>query len=253
MLLVIDAGNTNIVICLFNDDTIIAKWRIATLNQYTEDEYAGQILPLLTLLNIDLTQINGAIISSVVRRTVKPMSAFVKKYLKLTPLIAKDCMHDVSLKIEQPEELGSDILANAIAANDLAKENCIFLDFGTALVIGVITKEKEFLGATISPGIKTAHSALISKADLLGHTNISKPKHILGTNTATAISSGIYTFYVCAVNGILSMIRREHERDFKTVITGGFASIIQNEIESVDFYDPDLTLKGLKLLYDFNK
>ena len=253
MILAIDIGNTNIVIGVFHQDVMIEKWRIATSGQYTEDEYASKILPLLRTINNPEAKITGAIISSVVRATTKPMIAFVEKYLKCTPIIAKNCNHDLTLKVDEPEKLGSDILANAFASNHLYKDSCIFVDFGTALVIGAVTKQKEFLGATISPGVNTAYNALINKADLLFNSDLNMPSQVLGKNTVAAMSSGIYLFYIDAVNGIISRVRKEHKQDFRVAVTGGLAGMICDQINDVDFYEPNLTLKGLNFLYNFNK
>jgi type III pantothenate kinase len=226
MILAIDIGNTNIVIGVFHQDVMIEKWRIATSNQYTEDEYASKILPLLITLSVPETKITGAIISSVVKAVTKPMATFIEKYLKCTPMIAKNCNHDLTLKVDEPEKLGSDILANAVASNHLYKNSCIFVDFGTALVIGAVTKQKEFLGATISPGINAAYNALINKADLLFDADLDIPSQVLGKNTVAAMSSGIYLFYIDAVNGIISRIRKEHKQNFRVVVTGGLAGMI---------------------------
>ena len=252
MILVIDIGNSNTTIGVFDKDTIIVKWRITTTFQYTEDEYASKILPLLNFSNIDFTEFRGVIISSVVRKITKPISIFVEKYFRITPLIATEIEHDLTLKIDNPKELGSDILANAIAANRLYG-NCIFVSFGTALVVGVITKEKVFLGVMISPGMEASYNSLIDSADLLFHTQLSKPTQILGKNTRDAIRAGVYFSYIEAVNGIIKKIRKEYKIKFKTIITGGSAEVIYNDIMSIDIYDPNLTLKGLKFLYDFSE
>lgn len=254
MILVIDVGNSSTKIGVFQKDIIIAKWRITTIHQHTEDEYASKVLPLLNFLNIDLMGFKGAVISSVVNGVTNPIAIFIEKYFKITPLIANEIQHDLILKIDNPKKLGSDILANAIATNRLYKETCIFIDFGTALVIGVITKEKELLGVTISPGMQTSYDSLINKTDLLPYVQLSSHnlKQTLGKNTEDAIKLGIYSSYIETVNGIVKKIYKEHGVKLKTIITGEFAEIIYKQIISVDIYEPNLTLEGLKFLYNFN-
>jgi type III pantothenate kinase len=253
MLLAIDIGNSDITIGVFEKNKIINKWRLGTPKQFTEDEYASKILPFFQYAEIDYTKIKGVIISSVVRSATKPMAIFIEKYIKLTPVVASEIKHDLNIKIDNPKKLGSDILANAIAVNKLYNENCIFIAFGTALVISVVTKSKDLLGVLIMPGIHTAFNGLIQNADLLSHTHLSKPEHILGKNTEDSIRSGMFYLYKKSVNGIINKIKQDLDLDFKVIVTGGNANFIQGEIKSIDIFEQNLTLEGLKFLYEMYK
>jgi type III pantothenate kinase len=253
MLLTIDVGNTDVTIGVFNNNQLINKWRIATSKKFTEDEYASKILPFFQYAEIDYTEIDGAIISSVVRSVTKPMAVFIEKYIKLTPVIASEVEHDLNIKVDNPKKLGTDILANAIAVSRLYNENCIFINFGTALVIGVITKSKDLLGTLIMPGIQTALNELIQSADLLSHTNLFKPEHIIGKNTEDSIRSGMFYLYKESVSGIISNIKQDLGLDFKVVVTGGNANLVQSEIQSIDIFEQNLTLEGLKFLYEMHE
>jgi type III pantothenate kinase len=253
MLLTIDIGNTDVTIGVFNSNQLRNKWRIATSKKSTEDEYASMMLPFFQYAGIDYTKIDGAIISSVVRCVTKPMAVFIEKYMKLIPVIASEVEHDLNIKIDHPKKLGTDILANAIAVNKLYNENCIFINFGTALVIGVITKSKDLLGTLIMPGIQTALNELIQSTDLLSYTNLLKPKHIIGKNTEDSIRSGMFYLYKESVNGIISKIKQDLSLDFKVIVTGGNANLIQSEIQSIDIFEQNLTLEGLKFLYEMHR
>jgi type III pantothenate kinase len=253
MLLAIDIGNTDVTIGVFDGNQLINKWRIATSKKFTEDEYASKILPFFQYAEIDYKEIDGAIISSVVRSVTKQMAIFIEKYIKLIPVIASEVEHDLNIKIDNPKKLGTDILANAIAVNRLYNENCIFISFGTALVIGVITKSKDLLGTLIMPGIYTALNKLIQSADLLSHTNLFKPEHIIGKNTEDSIRSGMFYLYKESVNAIISKIKQDLGLDFKVAVTGGNANLVQSEIQSIDIFEQNLTLEGLKFLYEMHK
>ena len=253
MLLAIDIGNSDITIGVFEKNQIINKWRICTTKHCTEDEYATKILPLFQYAEIDCTKIKGVIILSVVRSITKSMAIFIEKYIKLTPIIASEIKHDLNIKIDNPKTLGSDILANAIAVNKLYNENCIFISFGTALVISVVTKSKDLLGVLIMPGMHTALNGLVQNADLLSHTHLSKPDHILGKNTEDSIRSGMFYLYKESVNGIINKIKQDLDLDFKVIVTGGNANLIQGEIKSIDIFEQNLTLEGLKFLYEMHK
>lgn len=253
MLLAIDIGNTDVTIGVFDGNQLINKWRIATSKKFTEDEYASKILPFFQYAEIDYKEIDGAIISSVVRSVTKPMAIFIEKYIKLTPVIASEVGHDLNIKMDNPKKLGTDILANAIAVNRLYNENCIFISFGTALVIGVITKSKDLLGTLIMPGIYTALNKLIQSADLLSHTDLFKPEHIIGKNTEDSIRSGMFYLYKESVDAIISKIKQDLGLDFKVAVTGGNANLVQSEIQSIDIFEQNLTLEGLKFLYEMHK
>lgn len=253
MLLTVDIGNTNTVLGLFENDKLIHKWRILTQKQLTEDEYANKILPLFNYAGIGYTKITGAIISSVVNEITKPMAIFIEKYLKLPPIIASEVEHDININIDDASTLGSDILVNAIASNRMYNENCIFIDFGTALVIGIIKKEKEFIGGLILPGLQASFNSLIQSTDRLFYTNLLKPDNIIGKNTKDCLRSGMFYLYKESLNGIINKIKEELDIDFKVIVTGGNATLIQSEIKAIDVFEPNLTLEGLNILYKMHK
>ena len=256
MIFVIDIGNSNITLGVFNNEKLLlVRWRLSTNKHYTEDDFASLIISLFKSANIDQSNLEGAVISSVVKELTMPMAIFIEKYFKFTPLIvSEEINHDLNLDIYDSTALGSDILANAVAARFLfSKRNLIVVDLGTALTVSAVTKERKFLGVSISAGLFTSYDALIENTGI-NSVAMNKNVSILGKNTSEAVSSGILNGYVAAIDGMVKEVKRQNKTiKFYTIITGGASSILQDMLKVTDFYEPNLTLQGLFYLYKLNK
>ena len=249
MLIVIDIGNSDVVIATFADDKIITTLRTPTCAECIE-----HIPALLQEAQISPEDFTGCIISSTVPAIIQPMHKFIASFFKLQAKLVHELQHDLIIDIDNPEKLGTDILANCFAAHCIYKKNCIIVDFGTALTFSAITQDKKFLGACITTGLHTSLNALIKKAAQLKHPiKLSKPNSVLRKNTDQAINSGIFTSFNNIVGGNIKDIKNDYKHmEFISVVTGGSSSLFNGQLNDVDFFAPDLTMHGLRLLYDFN-
>jgi len=254
MLLVIDIGNTNIVFGVYEDDTLINHWRLSTSIQKTVDEYAILLNSLLYFEKIKLNQIDSAVISCVVPPLLIPFEIICRKYVGIRPILVEPGIKTgMSILYENPSELGADRIVNAISGYEKYKRALIIVDFGTATTFDYITSKGEYVGGAIAPGIMISLEALFERASKLPRVELIKPKSIIGKNTVYAMQSGIIYGYVSLVDGIVKRMKEEVKTDPYIIATGGLASLIYKESETIDEVDEFLTLRGLKLLYERNK
>ncbi len=255
MLLVIDAGNTNTVFAVFDHDTVKGQWRLSANSKRTADEYALCLGSFMQMAKIDTGSIKGVIISSVVPQNIFPLKTFCRSYLKCEPLIigTNDIDIGIEIKIDRPSEVGSDRLVNAVAAYGKFGGNVIVVDFGTATTFDVVGNGGEYLGGVISPGINLSIDALRAAAAKLPGIDIVKPAKVIGTNTIEAMQSGIYWGYVSLIEGIVSRIKKEYGREMKVLATGGLAPLFSGATDAIDNLESDLTIYGLKKIYESNK
>lgn len=255
MVLVVDIGNTNIVLGIFEGDNLIGHWRMLTENKRTSDEYGIFIQHLLKYNNIDTDKFENIIISSVVPNIMHSFINAMRRYFDTEPLIVGPGIKTgISIKAENPKEVGADRIVDAVAAYDIYGGPLIVIDFGTATTYDVVNKEGEFVAAITSPGIQISANALWSKAAQLPNISIKKPPSILARNTITSMQAGLVYGYIGQVEYIIAKIKEElNDYEMKVVATGGLGSIIEPETNSIDVYDNLLTLKGLKLIHDKNK
>jgi type III pantothenate kinase len=252
MIFVCDVGNTNIVWGVFDGEALKYHWRVATNRERTEDEMAMLVKSLLTQADLDFTDFEGIIISSVVPSIMVTLERMCVKYFHLKPLIVGPGVKTgLNLKVDNAKEIGADRIVNAVAGIHFYQAPLIIVDFGTATTFCYIDEKGSYLGGAIAPGLTISTEALFEQASKLPRIEISRPEHVVGRNTVSAMQSGIVFGYVGLVEGIVK--RMHKERGPATVIaTGDLASLIAKETTAFDHVDPFLTLKGLYLIYKRN-
>ncbi|WP_297522443.1 type III pantothenate kinase [uncultured Clostridium sp.] len=258
MILLIDAGNTNIVLGLSKNDDYIASWRISTDAKKTSDEYAIQVIQLFNQSNLNPSDVEGIIISSVVPNIMHSIENMVRKCFKKDALIiGPGIKTGINIKYDNPKEVGADRIVNAVAAYDAYKKSLIVVDFGTATTYCAITANGDYLGGNICPGIKISSEALFERAAKLPRVELEKPKSLICKNTVTSMQAGIIYGYIGQVEYIVKRMKEEMmelgEREPLVIATGGLANLIYKETDVIDKVEPRLTLEGLKILYDKNK
>ncbi len=253
MLLAIDIGNTNIVIGVFEDETLRATWRLGTDFHKLEDEYATVFLNLLSLKGLDFADVDHAIISSSVPPLVTVFEKLCQRYFEVSPMVVGPGVKTgVRISIDNPREVGADRVANAAAAHRLYGGPLIVIDFGTATTLDAVSEEGDYLGGAIAPGIGISAEALFEHAAKLPRVELVRPQKAIGRNSVSAMQSGIIFGYVGLIEGIVVRMRKELGGTAKVIATGGFADIICMETDAVDAVEPDLTLVGLRLVHELN-
>jgi type III pantothenate kinase len=253
MIFVVDVGNTNIVLGVYDDDKLLHHWRIFTNRNSTDDEYGMLVKALFNDANIQVEQLNGVIISSVVPPLILPLEQMCKKYLNKEPLIiGPGIKTGLDIRVENPKELGADRIVNAIAAIGLYGSPLIVVDFGTATTFCYIDEKGQYLGGAIAPGIGISTEALYQRAAKLPRIELVKPKSVIGKNTITHMQSGIIFGFVGQVDGIVMRMKKEKQADPTVIATGGLAELIASESSTIDIVNPILTLEGLRMIYERN-
>jgi len=252
MLLVIDVGNTNTVMGIYQQDTLIKDWRIRTERKTTEDEFNVIVTSLFSIDGIDAKQIRKTIISSVVPPMVTILDSFCRKYLGHSPQwVDARSYTGMPILINNPAELGADRIVNSVAAYHRYKKSLIIIDFGTATTFDVVSQNGEYLGGAISPGIMIASEALFREASKLPRVEIfESPENVVGKDTAGSIKSGIIFGYAGLVDGIVTRIKAQMESDPMVLATGGLAPLMSNVANLIDKVDGSLTLEGLRIISD---
>ncbi|MCJ8500449.1 type III pantothenate kinase [Desulfatitalea alkaliphila] len=252
MLLVIDVGNTNIVMGVFQSDRLVASWRVRTEYNTTEDEFNVLAAGLFAHSGIRFNQIHKTIISSVVPPMVTILDGFSRKYLGHAPhWIDAKSYPGMPILYSNPNEVGADRIVNGVAAYQRHRSSLIVIDFGTATTFDVISAKGEYLGGAISPGIGIAAEALFAKASKLPRVEIFKrPARVIGKDTIGSLQSGIIFGYAGMVDGMVTRIRAELQEPAKVIATGGLAPLMQDVATTIEAVAPDLTLEGLKIIAD---
>ena len=255
MLLVFDVGNTNMVIGIYKDKSLVKDWRICTDIHKTSDEYGMLIGNLLAHNNIDIKSIDDVIISSVVPNVMHALENFCIKYCEKKPMIVGPGIKTgLNIKYDNPKQVGADRIVNAVAAIEKYGSPLIIVDFGTATTFCAISDKAEYLGGTICPGLKISSEALFNGAAKLPRVELIKPGKTICKATVEAMQAGIIYGYVGQVEKIISMMKKElGSEDIKVVATGGLSSLIHSETDSIDYIDKFLTLEGLRLIHLKNK
>lgn len=255
MLLVFDVGNTNMVLGIYEGTELKNYWRISTDKAKTSDEYGMLINNLFQYDNVDKNSIKDIIISSVVPNVMHSLENFCVKYFNKQPLIVGPGIKTgLNIKYDNPKQVGADRIVNAVAAIEKYKSPMIIIDFGTATTFCAISEKGEYLGGTIAPGIKISSEALFQRASKLPRVELLKPGMTICKNTVSAMQSGIIYGYVGLVYKIIAMMKKElGNDDIKVIATGGLSSLIASETDSIDCVDKNLTLEGLKIIYNKNK
>lgn len=252
MLFTIDVGNTNIVLGIYDKDELKFSYRMATDRTRSSDEIGFFFLQLLQNSGIDPAQIEDAVISSVVPPVMHSLENAVRKYLKKEPIIINSSTPlPMKILIDNPRELGADRIVNAIAAYELYGGPAIVIDFGTATTFCTINEDGNYLGGAIYPGLKISVDALVERTAKLPRIEIAKPDNVIGKNTIQSMQSGIVYGYVGMVDYIVKKISKEIGADkIRVIATGGLSTLISAESETITHIDRDLTLKGLKIIYE---
>ncbi|ETP70571.1 pantothenate kinase [Planococcus glaciei] len=254
MILVMDVGNTNIVLGVYGQDRLLHHWRLETDRHKTEDEFGMQVKALLTDAGLTFASINGMIMSSVVPPIMAALERMCQKYFHIKPLIVGPGVKTgLNIKYDNPREVGADRIVNAVAAIEEYGAPLIIVDFGTATTYCYINEHRQYMGGAIAPGINISTEALYSRASKLPRIEIARPASVVGKNTVSAMQSGIVYGYVGQAEGIVARMKAESKQQPKVIATGGMASLIADESAVIDKVDPFLTLKGLYLIYKRNQ
>lgn len=253
MLLVLDVGNTNIVAGVFVDDALIARWRLTTEARRTADEYVVLLRSLFQAATIDLDRLSGVIIASVVPAALQTLYQAVEQYWHIEAMtVSQELDLGIQVCYNPPTAVGADRLANAIAAIDMYGTPAIVVDFGTATTFDVISAGGEYLGGAIAPGLEISEDALLSRTAQLPRVSLQPPSSAIGTSTITSLQSGILFGYAALVDGMVHRISVELGGDVKVIATGGLATTVSPLSPSVQHIDVDLTLVGLRIIYERN-
>jgi len=253
MILVMDVGNTNIKIGLYNGNKLKNTWRIATNFQNTADEYGMTFLNLFSTANIKYGDIEGIIISSVAPTLNYTLEHMCRYYMRQPIMVGPGIKTGINIKYTNPYEVGSDRIVSAVAAYKLYGGPIIIVDFGTATTFGVVNAQGEFLGGAIAPGIKSSLEALVNTAAKLPRVELIKPESVINRNTVGNMQSGVVYGFIGMVDNMIERIKREiGVSDCKVVATGGMSVLVSSEVKSITTIDRALTIKGLKLIYDMN-
>lgn len=258
MILVLDVGNTNIVLGIYKEKKLLVEWRLSTDYKRTADEYAIQVTQLFYQSGVDMEDIEGVIISSVVPNIMYSLEHMVRKYFNTTPIIVGPGVKTgINIKYDNPKEVGADRIVNAVAAYETYKKAIIIIDFGTATTFCAIASNGDYLGGTICPGIKISSEALFERAAKLPRVELVKPETVICKNTVASMQAGIIYGYIGQVDYIVNKMKKEiqakGDEEPVVIATGGLAKLIAEDSTTIDKVEPFLTLDGLRIIYQKNK
>ena len=260
MLLAVDVGNTNVVLGIFEGEQVKASWRIQTERRRMPDEWGLMVVALLQHRGYKYSDITEAIISSVVPPLTTAFREMVELYFHIQPLVVETGIKTgISVRYENPREVGADRIVNAVAVNHFYGSPAIVIDFGTATTFDALSASGEYLGGAIAPGINIAAEALFQVASRLFRVELTPPRQAIGRTTASSMQSGIMFGYMGLVEGLVNRFKQELEamspgQPVKVIATGGLAEVITLHTQGlIDVVDQDLTLQGLRLINELNK
>src|SRR5262252_1890609 len=251
MLLVIEVGNTNTGVGVFDGSRLLASWRLTSRREQTADEYGVFIQTLLGTRGIGAQQVRGVAISNVVPTVQRTLEWMCEAYFGLAPFTVQPGINvSIPLKVDHPAEVGADRVCNVVAGMALYGTPLIVVDFGTATNFDVVNARGEFVGGAIAPGLVVATEALISKAARLYRVELVRPKDAIGRNTATNIQSGVVYGYAGLVDGLVRRMRQELDGDVKVIATGGLADQMREVARSIQEVNANLRLEGLRMIWE---
>src|SRR5438105_1544878 len=250
-LLVVDVGNSNVVLGVYHGDKLAGSWRLATARERTADEYG-----ILTrqLVGDAARTLDGAIVSSVVPPLNGAFAGMIQQHFGVEALFVEPGVKTgIAIHVDNPQEVGADRIVNCVAAFERYGGPSIIVDFGTATTFDVVTAKAEYVGGVIAPGLNISAEALFARASRLPRVDIRRPPTVIGTNTVVNMQSGLYYGYLGLVDGILARMKRELPPLKKILATGGLAALLARDSEHIEEVRDDLTLEGLKIIYDRNR
>lgn len=254
MILLVDIGNTNTVIGVMKQNEVDVSWRIETVKHKTEDEYLVLIKGLFETEGLDPAGVHDSIVSSVVPELNKPYRILLRKLCGKEPLfLGPGVKSGMPILLDNPREVGADRIANGVAAYEDCKSACLVIDFGTATTFDVVSAKGQYLGGAICPGPRMSVEALGRMTSKLHVVEIEKPNKVIGKNTSDSIKSGIFYGYLGEIEGLIKRISEELGEAPKVIATGGLADMFASSTDLIQAVDKDLTLKGLKIIYDRNR
>ncbi|SDJ72740.1 type III pantothenate kinase [Salimicrobium halophilum] len=253
---VLDVGNTNTVLGVFDEDDLKYHWRIKTDRHKTEDEYGMLIQSLFAYEGLEFSDIEGVTISSVVPPIMYSLELVAEKYFHKTPIVigAEQVVEGLEMTYPNPAEIGADRIVNAVGAIEDYSTPAIIIDFGTATTYCYVDEKGRYTGGAIAPGINISMEALYAKAAKLPKIEMKQPEDVVGKSTVEAMQSGVFYGYVGQVDEVVRRMKESAQGEEPVVIaTGGLANLIANESRTIDHVDPFLTLRGLNVIYNRNK
>jgi len=258
MLLAIDVGNTNVTIGVFEGAALAHSWRLAALRERTADELGLYATRFFEQTKVDASHLAGIVIASVVPPLTRPMEEMCERYFGHKPLIADASNAGMVVRYSPAGDVGADRIVNAVAAREKYGRGgtpLIIVDFGTGTTFDIVSREGEYLGGVICPGIGISAEALFQRAARLPRVEVRKPATVIGQNTVSAMQSGLFFGYVEMVDGLVRRIRAELAGGDRAIViaTGGLADVISGETRAIQYVEPNLTLDGLRLIWERNR
>ncbi|TFB21019.1 type III pantothenate kinase [Filobacillus milosensis] len=255
MIFVLDVGNTNTVLGVFDEGELVYQWRVATNRHKTEDEYAMQVKSLLEHNDLGFKDFEGVIISSVVPPIMFSLQKMCERYFHLEPIIVGHTSVETSLKMNypNPKEIGADRIVNAVGAIKEYGAPLVIIDFGTATTYCYVNEDGAYEGGAIAPGINISTEALYAQAAKLPRIEIARPADVVGSSTVEAMQSGIYFGYIGQVDEVVNRMKDRANQTPTVIATGGLSKLIAKGSKTIDHVDQALTLKGLYEIYCINK
>ncbi|KPK91725.1 hypothetical protein AMJ80_07100 [bacterium SM23_31] len=250
MLLAVDIGNTNVVLGVFDDDTLLFRWRLDSHTRRTEDEWLVLLRTLFSNADLGFSDITGIAISSVVPGIAPFFIGLSRNHFKIEPLIISSVLDlGIVIKYDDPTAVGADRLCNAVAGYEMYESPLVIIDFGTATTYDIISGKGEYIGGIIAPGVETASQHLHEHAAKLPSVELRFPDSIIATNTERSMQVGIMYGAVASIEGIISRIKKELNEQAVVIATGGIAPLIIEKTPIIDHYEPDLTMIGMEKIY----